>query len=140
MTRIVIADDHDVFRSTLRTALTGHEIAGEASNSGTTLELVNKSKPDLVLYDLSMGKQSIAQTIANIKTACEGIKVLVVTAQDNIKKVREAFEAGADGYFLKGDDLEELLSAIDGVMNGEIYVSPLLERKGSIVHKAESDC
>jgi len=126
MKKVVIADDHEVIREALKRLLRNFDLVGEASDGDAALELVRQNKPDLILLDLSMPKRTGLSIIKDIRSCHEGIKILIVTINASPHKAQDALDAGANGYFLKDENVGQLRSAISCVMKGGRYVSPLL--------------
>ncbi len=129
--RILIADDHTLFRDSLRSLLTAHgfEIVGEAREGGEAIELTRHLKPDLVLMDLSMpGLEGLAATRL-ISAEMPQVKVVVLTASDDDAKLFEAIKSGAQGYLLKNLESKEFFALLEGVGRGEPALTPLLASK-----------
>lgn len=126
MTRLIIADDHCIIREALKRILTKYQIVGEAEDGDSAIELVRQKKPDLVLLDLSMPKKGGLAVIKEIKACHKDIKILVITLVHSKDSVRIALEAGADGYFLKDENVADLHTAISHVLEGGTYISPRL--------------
>lgn len=132
--QIVIADDHALFRQGLRNLINNHgnfEVVGEAGD-GLELLMVLKKKnmvPNLVILDISMPNLRGIEAIREIRNIHPGVKILIVTMHQEKEYFYQALAAGADGYFLKKDAEEELLTAIEKICNGLIYVSPHLSEK-----------
>ena len=132
--RIVVADDHALFRQGLKSILKGGadlEVIGEA---GDGLELLNLLKldqldPHLVVLDISMPNLRGLEAIRDIKTLHPNAKILMVTMHRDKEYLYQALAAGADGYFLKRDAEAELFAAIDKIRQGTIYVSPHLSHQ-----------
>lgn len=126
MTRIIIVDDHPIFRKGLSLSLneTGRfVICGEGETAADALSLYEEHKPDVVLLDLSMpgGGHAALTTILAIDP---GARILVLTASEEGEDVRQALKSGARGYLLKGVGSQLLVEIIDNVARGEGYVSP----------------
>jgi len=128
--RIFIADDHVLVREGLKLIISkkpGFEIAGEAGDGLQLLTLLKRSPaPDAVILDISMPKLRGIEAIHEIKYIHPETRVLVLTMHKDEDFLCQAFIAGADGYLLKEDVTEELFDALGEVLNGEIYISPLL--------------
>jgi DNA-binding NarL/FixJ family response regulator len=132
MKTVVIADDHELFRSTLKRQLkTGFKVVGEARDGASALELIQNHKPDLIILDLSMPVRSGMSIIHDIKSRCDLSKILVLTIHNSAEYARSAFDLGANGYCLKDEGRKALLAAISTVMKGGKYVSPYLEEDKS---------
>jgi DNA-binding NarL/FixJ family response regulator len=130
--RILIADDHEGFRSGLAALLGtqgGLEVAGEAETGEEAVERSQVLQPDVVLMDLNMpGLDGIAATRRIVDTSPH-IAVLVLTMADNDAAVFDALRAGARGYLLKGADRVELTRAIRAVASGEAIFGPDVARR-----------
>ena len=102
--RILLAEDHTILREGLRSLFAG--------------------EPDLVLMDLSMPRMNGTEAISAIKRRLPEIKIITLTNHKAQEYVRAALDAGADGYVLKDDSRQELLTAIRSVATGHSYLSP----------------
>jgi DNA-binding NarL/FixJ family response regulator len=125
MKKVVIADDHEIMRAALKRVLNNYDLVGEAGDGDSALELVRQNKPDLILLDLSMPKRTGMSMIEDIRSANSNIKILIVTIDASPAKAREALRAGANGYFVKDENVSRLRSAISCIMAGGRYVSPI---------------
>ncbi len=101
-----------------------YEIAGEAEDGLEAVRLIRKSKPDLVLLDLSMPRMSGFSVLREIKAMMPEVKILVLSIHESDQYVLQAFEAKADGYAIKDSSREELKAAIRSVLEGKKYISP----------------
>jgi len=127
--RIIIADDHVLFRQGLKSLLAGRsdlEVIGEASDGLQLLDLLDRSLPDVILLDISMPNLRGIEAIHEIKKAHPHVKILILTMHNDKQYLEQAISAGARGYLLKEDADTELFSAIEKVRRGRIYVSPNL--------------
>jgi len=125
--RILIAEDHTILREGLRALLTAnpnHEVVGEAENGRDAVRLVGTLKPNLVLMDLSMPGTNGIEAIVEIKKRFPETRVLTLTVHKTEEYIREALQAGVDGYLLKDATYTELMMAIKSVVNGKVYLSP----------------
>jgi DNA-binding NarL/FixJ family response regulator len=129
--KILIADDHALFRDSLRSLLEAHglEVLGEARNGREAVELARKLKPDVVLMDLSMPEMDGLSATRLISADQPEVKVVVLTASDEDAKLFEAIKSGAQGYLLKNLESEDFFSLLDGVNRGEPALTPALARK-----------
>jgi DNA-binding NarL/FixJ family response regulator len=119
--RLLIADDHALVRSGLRSMLErepGFEIIGEAEDGREAVELCRSLRPDLVLMDVRMPRMDGLEATRTIKQECPEIGVLMVTMHENPDYMLEAIKAGAAGYVLKDAPLDELISAARRVVDG----------------------
>ena len=101
--KLVIADDHALFRDSLRSLLEAHglEVLGEARNGREAVELARKLKPDVLLMDLSMPEMDGLAATRLISADQPEVKVVILTASDEDSKLFEAIKSGAQGYLLK---------------------------------------
>jgi DNA-binding NarL/FixJ family response regulator len=130
--KIVIAEDQTLVRQGLRSLLSSEpelKVVAEAENGLEAIRCASKYKPDLILLDLAMPKMSGISALKEIKRQLAGVKILALTFHTSEEYILEAFESGADGYCLKNDSHAELLSAIDSVLSGKIYLSPTISDK-----------
>jgi len=127
--RIVLADDHVMFRQGLKRILEERsdlQVVGEADCGLELLKLLEKLVPDLIILDISMPNLRGLEAIHEIKLNHSDVKILVLTMHKDKEYLHQAVTAGAEGYLLKEDADAELFSAIDRVRRGKIYVSPKL--------------
>jgi DNA-binding NarL/FixJ family response regulator len=125
--RILIADDHPVFRDGIRALLDADpatEIIAEATTGDEALVLAEQHRPDVILMDLKMPGMNGIEATRRITARSPSIRVLVVTMFEDDASVFTAMRAGARGYVLKDATKEELLRAIQAVGNGEAIFSP----------------
>ncbi len=99
-------------------------IIGEAEDGLEAVRQIRKTKPDLVLLDLSMPKMSGISVMKEVKRELPETRILALTIYETDQFVLEAFEAGADGYCIKDASRQELMVAIDTVLKGKTYISP----------------
>jgi DNA-binding NarL/FixJ family response regulator len=127
MIRILIADDHVMVRVGLATMLQVFDelvTVGAANNGQHAIDLCNELSPDLVLMDIHMPQVDGIAATRIIRQQHPEIKVLALTGYADDSGVRQALQAGANGYLLKSASLEELISAIHGAVAGQIVLSP----------------
>jgi DNA-binding NarL/FixJ family response regulator len=125
--KIVIVEDHKLFREGLKSLLSDKddlEVIGEAGDGLEAIKTVKKCRPDLLLLDLSMPKMNGISVMKEIKNQFPEIKIMALTIHESDQYVLEAFEAGADGYCLKDAGRNELMVAVDSVLQGKRYISP----------------
>lgn len=129
--RILIADDHAVLRSGLRMLLNSHpayQVVGEAGDGRELLALAERLQPDLILLDLNMPVLGGLDALAALRRLAPAARIVVLTMHDDESYLRQALRQGASGYVLKKAADTELLSAIQAVLRGEIYVHPSMTR------------
>lgn len=124
-TRILLVDDHETMRMglSLLFAKKGIEVCGEAENREQALAQLADAAPDLVLVDLSLGKESGIEVIVELKA--RGIRNIAYSMHEDAVNIKAAFAAGADGYVTKREMAEVLLEAIGAVICGKRYFSPV---------------
>jgi len=125
--KIVIAEDHTILRQGLKSLLDhndGFEVVGEAEDGLEAIRCVEKKQPDLLLLDLNMPRMDGISVIKDIKRRFPDTKIVVLTMHKKEEYILETFKSGADGYCLKGDSHEELVTAIRSVLKNKFYVSP----------------
>ena len=125
--RVVIADDHPVFREGLRgvlTSLPDVELVAECADGREALAAVDEHRPDLVLMDLSMPDVSGIEATRAITDRHPGTAVLVLTMLEDDDSVLAALRAGARGYLVKGSPPEEVIRAVESVAAGEAVFGP----------------
>jgi DNA-binding NarL/FixJ family response regulator len=126
-TRILIADDHAMVRQGIASFLSmspEFEVVGEAADGVEAIEAVKRTKPDIVLMDISMPRLGGLEATLEIKKSHPGVKVLVLTQYEDMVYIKRFFKAGASGYLLKKAVGEDLLTAIRSVIEGKVYVHP----------------
>jgi len=124
---IVIVEDHQLFRDGLKSMLNKRNdvtIVGEAEDGIEAVMLIRKLKPNLVLLDMSMPKMGGISVLKDVKRELPETRILLLTIHESDQYVLEAFEAGADGYCIKDSSRQELMLAIDSVLQGKTYISP----------------
>jgi two-component system, NarL family, nitrate/nitrite response regulator NarL len=125
--RIVIADDHPIFRDGLRRLLESEpnlKVLGEASDGAEAVKLAHQLKPDILLLDLAMPKHPGLEALRELGTApgSSPVRVILLTAAAEKSQIVEALQLGARGVVLKDSATQLLLKAIHTVMAGEYWV------------------
>ena len=129
--RILIADDHTLFRDGLRSLLNvaGHEVIGEAKNGREAIELAHKLAPDMVLMDVSMPEMDGITAATRLTAELPSVKVIILTASEDDAKLFDAIKAGAQGYLLKNLEAEDFFAMLDRAAQGEPALTSNLARK-----------
>jgi DNA-binding NarL/FixJ family response regulator len=129
--RILIADDHALFRDGLRSLLTaqGHEVVGEAKNGREAVSMAREIAPEMVLMDLSMPEVDGLAATKQITAELPEIKVLILTASESDQLLFDAIKSGAQGYLLKNLEADEFFALLDRASTGEPAFTPTLARK-----------
>jgi two-component system response regulator NreC len=145
--RVLVVDDHAVVRSGIRLLLAQEpdiEPVGEASTGREAIFEARSLKPDVVLMDVVMPDQTGLEALPRLLHEHPGIKVLLLSMQDDPRYVREAFAAGASGYVLKEAADTEVVDAVREVARGGRYVNPelgarLVAAEAEAQRRAEED-
>ncbi len=123
--RLMIADDHGIFRSGLRALLEQEgdiEVVGKAENGDEAIEMAVEKQPDVIMMDISMPGISGIEATRRIYEQVPSAKVLILTIHEDKFMAQEALSAGAKGYILKKALKDDVLNAIHTVMRNEIYL------------------
>jgi DNA-binding NarL/FixJ family response regulator len=125
--RVLICDDHPVFRNGLRMLLSaqdGIDVVGDASTGREAVTRADELQPDVVVMDLQMPELNGIEATREIVATSPHVKVLVLTMFEDDDSVFAAMRAGARGYLLKGADQDEIVRAIEAVGSGEAIFGP----------------
>jgi DNA-binding NarL/FixJ family response regulator len=130
--RVLIADDHALFRRGLQMVLEDEadlEVVGEAGDGAEAVSKAMELMPDVVLMDVRMPKHSGIEATAQIKDSLPHVKILMLTISDEEADLYDAIKAGASGYLLKEISIEEVAEAIRSVWAGQSRLSPSMASK-----------
>jgi DNA-binding NarL/FixJ family response regulator len=130
--RVLLVDDHPFMRAGLGQLIERQPdltVSGEAGNPTEALQAIAKTKPDIVLTDLTMPGRSGLEFVKDVLATAPGLSVLVVSMHDEVVYAERALRAGARGYIMKEAGGEALLAAIRQVLRGEVYVSPTMSAR-----------
>jgi DNA-binding NarL/FixJ family response regulator len=129
--RVLLVDDHDLFRSGLRTLLEdqGLQVVGEADNGRAALQLVAELAPDVVVMDLKMPGLTGVETTRQVSSIAPRTRVVVLTISADDDDVMAALLAGACGYLLKDSSIDQLVAGIHAAASGESLISPQIAAK-----------
>ena len=129
--RVLIVDDHDLFRSGLRNLLEeqGVHIVGEAAAGQEALRIVRDVAPDVVVMDLNMPGMGGVEATRHISSIAPLTRVLMLTISDEDNDVIDAILAGACGYLLKDSSIQDLMAGIRAASQGESLISPTIAAK-----------
>ena len=123
--RILIADDHPLFRDGLRRLLQaepGYEVVGEASDGDMLVDLARKTKPDILLLDLSMPRHDGMEVLRELSASRLPVRTLLLTASIEKPQIVQALKLGAYGVIMKESTTQRLFDSIQCVMAGQYWV------------------
>jgi DNA-binding NarL/FixJ family response regulator len=132
MVKILLVDDHRMFRQSVGKILSMEEtlvVVGEASNGLEVLELLESTKPDIILMDISMPVMDGIEATRRIMEKYSSIKIIALTSYCDEAYYFSMLEAGAKGFVLKSGSINDLLTAIDEVAAGGCWFSAALMQK-----------
>lgn len=131
MLRVLLVDDHDLFRTGLRNLLEeqGVEIVGEAATGAEAVAHVGELSPDVVVMDLNMPAMGGVEATRHIAEIAPLTRVVMLTISDEDSDVTDAILAGACGYLLKDSSIQELVAGIRAAARGEALISPHIAGK-----------
>ena len=129
--RVLVVDDHDLFRTGLRNLLEeqGVNVVGEAENGETAIRLASDLAPDVVIMDLNMPGAGGVETTRRLSSLAPLSRVVVLTISADDDDVMNAVMAGACGYLLKNSSIQELIAGIRAASAGESLISPQIAAK-----------
>lgn len=130
--RVLICDDHSVFRRGLMIVLEGEpgiEVVGEAENGETAVELAGAEAPDIILMDVRMPGIGGIEATRRLAETVPSARIVMLTVSDEEADLYEAVKAGASGYLLKELSIEEVADAVRAVAAGQSLISPSMASK-----------
>jgi DNA-binding NarL/FixJ family response regulator len=131
-TRVLVADDHALFRRGLKAMFASvpeYEVVGEAATGEEALEKVANTHPDIVLMDIQMAKMNGIEATRRIVEAYPRTGVVMLTMFGDDDSIFAAMRAGARGYVLKGADEQEVLGVVGAVQKGEAHFGPEIAKR-----------
>jgi two-component system, NarL family, invasion response regulator UvrY len=129
MIKILIVEDHPLFRNGIKLSLSQNEdisVIGEADNKEDAVELVKKDAPDLILMDISLKRSDGLETTKEILEINHDIKIIILSSYTDAHYIKRAIQAGAKGFLPKEILDDNLFDAISKVMNNKLYFDPLI--------------
>lgn len=123
---IVIIDDHPMIRHGLKSVISKHgscTVSGEASNGKSGLALIDQAKPDVVILDITLQGSDGISLVSKIKELGADIKIIMYSMHSSKEYIGRSFTCGAIAYVLKNDKIEEMITAIESVLQDKIYLS-----------------
>jgi two-component system NarL family response regulator len=147
LVRILIADDHELFRRGLRMVLEDEQdidVLGEVGDGQAAVDLALEEAPDVVVMDVRMPQLSGIEAANRIKESLPHTKILMLTISDEEDDLYEAIKAGANGYLLKEISIDEIGNAVRSVHAGQSLISPsmaskLLNEFASMIKREEEE-
>jgi len=128
----VIVDDHPIVRKGL-TELINHEpdmsVCGESDTVDGGLERIRADHPDVAVVDLSLGVESGLQLVKSLNASASDVRVLILSMHDETLHAERLLAAGANGYIMKDEAMQNLIGAIRWVATGKTYVSPQMSER-----------
>ncbi|GAA5399782.1 response regulator transcription factor [Streptococcus uberis] len=127
MIKVMIADDQELIRESLKIVLSTHKdivVTASVSDGFQVLEALEKELPDVILMDIRMPKMDGVVCTKEVKKRYSTIKIIILTTFDDDEFIFSALKYGASGYLLKGVSMEELHQAIQTVFNGGAMINP----------------
>ncbi|MDA9226751.1 response regulator transcription factor [Methylophilaceae bacterium] len=126
MTDLLIVDDHEIVRAGIKRLFENTpnlNIVADLGSGEEAYQFLQKNTVDLIIMDVSMPGKGGIETTNQIKKRYPKIKILMLSMHDNTMIIEKAMKAGADGYILKNDLSDDLLNAVEKVMNNETIIS-----------------
>lgn len=128
-TRVLIIDDHPLFRRGVKQLMAlddSFEVVGEAAGGQEGIEMTKLHAPELILLDLNMKGMGGLETLRTLRDMGCDARIIMLTVSNAPDDLMAAIRAGSDGYILKDNDPEDILTMISGVMHGQNVISPEL--------------
>ena len=132
MIKVLIADDQELIRESLKIVLSADEkiqVTGTVSNGSDVIKSISKDKPNVILMDIRMPQMDGVQCTKLIKESYPDIKIIVLTTFDDDEYIFDALKYGASGYLLKGVSMKELIEGIHTVAGGGAMMNPDIATK-----------
>lgn len=130
--RLVVADDHPMFREMVTCALEFHDdlvVVGEASNGADALEICVREKPDVIILDVQMPRMDGVEATRKIVAECPSTRVVILTAYEDDHLILDLIRAGATGYLLKEAKTDQIVHAIRVAYAGDSLIDPKVAQK-----------
>src|SRR5262245_31372792 len=129
-TRVLLADDHAIVAEGLATLLKSHfDLVGTVGDGSELIDAARKLRPDVIVADVAMPVLTGMEALHQLKAMKSAAKIIFLTIHADAELAAEAFRSGAVGYVLKNSAGEELITAIQEVLQGRTYLTPLITNK-----------
>ncbi|MBW2062497.1 MAG: response regulator transcription factor [Deltaproteobacteria bacterium] len=125
--KVVLADDHSLFREGLKSLLAENsnvEIVGETGDGRSAVRLCQELAPDIIIMDVAMPELNGIEATRQILSECPGTRVIALSMHSSRRFVVDMLQVGASGYLLKDCAFQELATALSAVSSGQVYLSP----------------
>ncbi|MDC7125856.1 MAG: response regulator transcription factor [Spirochaetales bacterium] len=132
MNNVIIVDDHPIVREgfkKLNDSEKDLKVIGTAESSSEAAELIPKELPDIAMVDLSLKDRSGIELIKDLQAICPDVKILVVSLHDEEVYAERALKAGAKGFIMKAEAVDDIINAVKKVLNGEMYLSRAMQSR-----------
>lgn len=130
--RVLLVDDHQLFRRGVASLLSGREdieVVGEANNGAEAVERARELMPDVILMDIKMPRLDGIAATKQLKTEIPYVRIMMLTVSETDEDLFEAIKAGASGYLLKNVDPDYLIASVQQVQRGEVPIAPTMAAK-----------
>ena len=131
MIRVVLVDDHDIVRQGLRSLLEGQPdilVVGDGADGLVALDLVERTRPDVLVVDLSLPGLSGLEVIRLVRQRLPAVRIVVLSMYSNVAHVAEALRSGALAYVVKEEGIRELVTAVRAAAQNRHYLTPHLDQ------------
>ncbi len=139
---LVLADDHGIVREGIAAFCASRsdlKILGQSSDGGEAVDLILALKPDFAVLDLNMPKLNGLEVIRRVRLARSETKLVVLSISRDENVIREIFRSGANGYLLKDGPARHLFDAINYILDGGQYLTPLIRRESVDMKREKKD-
>lgn len=132
MKKIIIVDDHPIVREGFAKLINSEEefeVVGTAEDANSALSMIQEVKPDVAMVDLSLKESSGIELIKDLQNICPEVRILVVSLHDEEIYAERVLRAGAKGFIMKAEAVDDIITAVKKVSKGEIYLSNRMQSK-----------
>ncbi|MDC7227052.1 MAG: response regulator transcription factor [Spirochaetales bacterium] len=132
MMNVVIVDDHPIVREGFKKLIDGEDdfnVVGTAETAADAVDIITSTKPDIAMVDLSLKESSGIELIKDLVVICPDVRILVVSLHDEDIYAERVLRAGAKGFIMKAEAVDDIITAVRKVAAGEIYLSPGMQSK-----------